>query len=258
MKIIKTFFLLCLTSGLFLLFTSHVLAAKTNMLTFTTQDFSPFSYLKNDIVSGPAVDIIKTVCQEIQMKCSFKLYPWPRAQALVKDGTANGMFVIGWNEKRSKWLYFSPPILDTEYGFFVQNDNPLEFNKVTDIDHYRVGVFGPSNTATSLKKIKIQVPGINIDQTPDDIACFRKLSRGRVQAVYSNKDVGFSLIKKLGLQNIRYAGSQKKLSYYIGFSILYNDKATIDQFNAAFMTLHKKGQIKKILKNYNMEPSKIK
>jgi len=34
--------------------------------------------------------------------------------------------------ERAKWLHFSPPLLNTEYGFFVRDDNPLKFTQKVD------------------------------------------------------------------------------------------------------------------------------
>lgn len=255
MKNIQSMFLIiaCLT----LLLISSASGEVNKKIVFTTQDFKPFSYLEGNEVAGPAVDIIRATCDQIRIEPVFKLYPWPRAQAMVRGGQANGMFVIGWNEERSKWLYFSPPILDTEYGFFIRVDNSLELNDLSMLDGYIIGVFGPSNTSRSLEKIQKQVPGIKIDMTPDDKACFTKLSIGRIQAVYSNKDVGFNWLGQLNYDNIRYAGAQKKLKYYIGFSKAYNDQNLVDRFNQAFLTLHKQGRIQDILNHYNMTASEI-
>src|SRR2546421_335482 len=125
-------------------------------LTFNTQDFAPFNYEVNGVVSGPAADVIRRVCVEIKVECPMRLLPWRRAQQEVEEGKAHGMFVIGWNSERAKWLYFSPALLNTEYGFFVRNDNPLKFVQNSDVKGYVVGVFGPSNTATSLEKIKAE------------------------------------------------------------------------------------------------------
>ena len=106
--------------------------------------------------------------------------PWRRAQQEVQEGKAHGMFVIGWNAERAKWLHFSPPLLDTEYGFFVREDNPLKFQQNTDVKGYTVGVYGPSNTATALEKIKAEINDVTIDMTPDDEAAFKKaLARPR-------------------------------------------------------------------------------
>ena len=57
----------------------------------------------------------------------MRLLPWRRAQQEVEDGKAQGMFVIGWNAERAEWLHFSPALVNTEYGFFVRDDNPLKF-----------------------------------------------------------------------------------------------------------------------------------
>jgi polar amino acid transport system substrate-binding protein len=133
-------------------------AAQAVELKFNTQDFPPpLNYAIDGVVSGPAAELIRKICDEMQITCSFKLLAWKRAQEEVKLGKAHGMFVIGWNEARAKWLYFSPPLLVTEYGFFVRDDNPIQYKDVSDVKSYRVGVYGPSNTATSLEKIKAEI-----------------------------------------------------------------------------------------------------
>ena len=96
-------------------------------LTFNTQDFAPFSYQVDGVVSGPATEIILKVCARINAKCTFVLLPWKRAQQEVKLGKVNGMFVIGWNKGRATWVHFSPPIMKTEYGFFVHQSNELTY-----------------------------------------------------------------------------------------------------------------------------------
>ena len=165
------------------------------------------------------------------------------------------MFVIGWNAERAKSLHFSPPLLVTEYGFFVRNDSPLTFKQNTDVKGYTVGVFGPSNTATALEKIKAEVKDLAIDMTPDDEAAFKKLSLGRVDAVFSNRDVGYDLVRTLDIKNVRYAGRQQSLKYYIGFSQKFTDKKVVDQFNVTFRTLHQQRVIQEILARYRMDPA---
>jgi polar amino acid transport system substrate-binding protein len=226
-------------------------------LKLNTQDFAPFNYEINGVVSGPAADIIRRICSEIKTDCSMHLLPWRRAQDEVANGTAHGLFVIGWNEERAKVFYFSPPLLNTEYGFFVRDDNPLKFKQNKDVKGYTVGVFGPSNTATTLEKIKAEIKEITIDMTPDDESAFRKLSVRRVDAVFSNRDVGYDLIHKLGLKNIRYSGRQQSLKYYIGFSQKFTDKKLVDQFNATFRSLHKHGIIQEILAKYKMDAAQL-
>lgn len=232
-------------------------------LTFTTQDFPPFNYDINGKVSGPAAEIVRRVCAELDVTCGFRLLPWTRAQQEVRSGKANGIFVVGWNTKRAKWLHFTPPVVDTEYGFFVATDNALSYSTLADVSGYRVGVYGPSNTSNSLDKIRADMvdkglDAITVDMRPDDESGFRKLGLGRLDAVFSNRDVGYALIAKLGLKGkIRYAGHQRKLKYYIGFSMEHNDKALLDAFDAAYRKLHQGGEIKRILDEHSMEISDL-
>jgi polar amino acid transport system substrate-binding protein len=253
MKIKKNFHIALVFGGFFV----FVALAGGAELKLNTQDFAPFNYEVNGVVAGPAADIIRKVCDDIKIDCSLRLLPWRRAQEEVRNGTAHGMFVIGWNEERAKTLYFSPALLNTEYGFFVRDDSPLNFKQNSDIKGYVVGVYGPSNTATSLEKIKAEIKDLTIDMTPDDEAAFRKLSIARVDAVFSNRDVGYDLIRKLGLKNLRYAGRQQSLKYYIGFSQKFTDKKLVDQFNVGFRNLHKRGVIQGILGKYKMDAAPL-
>jgi polar amino acid transport system substrate-binding protein len=226
-------------------------------LKFNTETFVPFNYEIDGVVSGPTADVVRRICNEMKFTCSLQLLPWRRTQQEVRDGKAHAMFSIGWNVERSKWLYFSPPVVQTAYGFFVRDNNPLKFNDVADVRGYTVGVYGPSNTSYSLEKIKEQIQNLTIDLRPDTESGFKKLSLGRVDAVYNNRDAGRHLVEKLNLTNIRYAGTHRTLKYYIGFSQKYTDKKIVDQFNATFLDLHKKGAIQEIFAKYNMEAAKL-
>ena len=232
-------------------------------LKFTTQDFPPFSYRINGAVSGPAVDIIRRVCTEMNAQCSFRLLPWARAQKEVRNGDANGMFVIGWNERRAEWVHFSPPIMKTEYGFFVNSDNALKYTDPSNIEGYKVGVYGPSNTSNSVDRLRARMAedgldAIVIDMRPDDESGFKKLAAGRLDAVFSNRDVGLALIAKLGLMDkIRYSGPQRTLNYYVGFSMAHNEQDVLQAFDAAYRKLHKSGEVKEILDKHSMEVAEL-
>ncbi|MFH2092402.1 MAG: ABC transporter substrate-binding protein [Pseudomonadota bacterium] len=235
-------------------------------LKLATQDFQPFSYLANpreselsaQKVAGPAAEIIHSVCSEMGTSYVLSLLPWRRAQYDTREaGIYHGLFLIGWNQKRSEWLYFSPPILQTEYGFFVTKDNPMNFKQGADLKGYTIGVFGPSNTSKSLEKIKSETDNFIIDMRPDDISGFKKLSIGRVNAVYSNKDVGFAILVKNNITNVRYAGMHKTLDYFIGFDKKNTPKDFVDEFNNTFIQLYNKKIIQGILEKYQMTPAAI-
>lgn len=230
---------------------------------FVTLEFAPFIYSENEEVAGPGRDVIEAVCNEAYIECSYGIYPWRRAQKLVRSGAADGMMVIGRNPKREKWIRFSPPHFRTEYGVFVNSKNPMQFKDISDLEGYRVGVFSPSNTATQLAGIRKEMVAkgltpIDIDERPDDASGFRKLAVERVEAVYSNRDRGRNIIERQGLAaHVRYAGGYQGILYYAGFRRTFSDQSILDRFDAAWRKLLDRGEIQKIIESYGLEPAKL-
>jgi len=239
--------------------------AKDTELIFNTQEFSPFNYSSSGKAAGPVLEVINAVCAKLKISCIHKVMPWRRAQKEVRDGDADGLFVVGKNKSRESWLYFSLPIITTEYGFFVLKSNTKTFKTLDDIQGYKVGVFGPSNTSNSLLKISEKLEDDN--KTPldirtlyDDTLVFKQLNsetRG-LQAVYSNKDVGNDLIKKLNLKNLKYMGKQKELNYYISFSKKTVSKEMVDKFNQVLRNMHLNNELKYILEKYSLQSANLK
>jgi len=235
-------------------FLTIALNCQSQELILDTQDFAPYSFLENGQVSGPAASVIKQVCAEMGTKCQLRLLSWTRAQYNVRKGKANGLFVVAKNKEREDWLHFSLPIFQAEYGIFVRESDTMKFTDGSQLKGYVVGVYGPSNTSKQLELIKKHVPEMKIDLRRDDVVGFKKLFHGRNDAVFSNKDVGWMIIKKNKFKGIRYAGTYKKTLYYIGFSKKTTDEKTVKAFNDAYLKLYKNGSIKTILHNFDMTP----
>ena len=238
-------------------------ALSADKIRFVTLEFAPFIYGKNQQVAGPGKELIAAVCSEAQLECSYDIYPWRRAQELLKSGDADAMMVIGRNPKREEWIRFSPPHFRTEYGIFVKADNALDFLDVSQIEGYRIGVFAPSNTATQLRGIQEQMvqqglAPIEIDERPDDASGFRKLAAGRIDAVYSNRDRGRQILEAEGLvDRLHYAGGHQAILYYAGFARNFPHPELIKRFDEAWRSLFRRGAAQEIIKRYGLEPAKI-
>jgi polar amino acid transport system substrate-binding protein len=238
-------------------------AAADGMLRFVTLEFAPFIYGENEQVAGPGRDVIAAICATAKIDCTFDIYPWRRAQELMKSGDADGMMVIGRNPAREEWLHFSPPMFRTEYGFFVRADNPLAFDDRSQIAGYRVGTFAPSNTATQLEGIRSSMAEtglepIRIDGHPDDAAGLRKLAAGRLDAVYSNRDRGWGIVAAEALDGqVRYAGQHKAILYYTGITKNYPHQDVVARFFAAWRALFASGAAQQIIKRYGLEPASV-
>ena len=229
------------------------------ILILNTQDFPPLQYRLNPFGSrlyGPAPKAIRAACLQAQLTCILRLYEdWGEAQRLVKQHTAHGMFLIGWNAKRATFLHRSIAVADAEYGFFVKQDDPLNFTDIADLDGYPIGVYAPSNVATTLQTIGValQAQGkrIRITETRDDKPLFYQLAteNSAFDAVFSNKDSGMTVIKGEGIQGLRYTGPYKTLQYDVGFSKHLVHPSLVERFKQAFKALQDDGTIRQIYAN---------
>ncbi|MFZ5426914.1 MAG: substrate-binding periplasmic protein [Thermodesulfobacteriota bacterium] len=224
-------------------------------LRFAIQEFEPFTYNQDGLPRGAAVECVFAVCKAMGEQCGMDIYPWPRAQIMVRKGELDGLFVLGFNPGRAAWLRFSPPLMETEYGFFTRRGSPFSYEEPRSLSGLTIGVYGPSNTSHTLMQLLKDAPSAAMDMRPDDESGFVKLSLGRVDAVFSNKEVGLAVVGRLGLGNVVYAGRQSVTTYYVAFSH-HADIAKVRQFNHTLATLQRNGIIPAILSRYGMTPPK--
>jgi len=235
------------------------------VLGFNTDEFAPFTYYEDGKAAGPVVDIVNYTCKKLDINCVHEVLPWRRAVQEIKDGKADGLYVVGKNKSRESWLHFSHPIITTQYGFFVLKSNNKVYKSIKDIEGYKVGVFGPSNTNSSLDKINEQLKSENnqpldIRVLDEDLHVFLQLNsqnRG-LQAVYSNIDVGFYFIRKYKLENIKYMGKNKELDYYISFSKKTVSEDLVKKFNGVIKNMHQNKELQKILDRYFLKSAYLK
>lgn len=237
---------------------------KRPSLVLLTQNFAPFHYTASRIneADGPIPQIVKLACEKAGINCRILLYDqWGLAQEDVKNGGADGIFVVAWNSQRAKWLRRSTAIIETEYGLFVRDTDNVQFEETlynpSLLEGYTIGVYGPSGTSSSLIKLRnsLRNKGVNIsiDMCGDDRPLFRKLSLSEEKnGVYSNRIVGESIIKGMALNNVRYAGPHRGLTYYVGFSKQLVSSALVEKFNQAYLSLVDQGDVISILANHNM------
>jgi len=223
-------------------------------LNFVTPNSAPFQYKTERGMRGPFISIIHKVCDEMKISCSIEyVESWNRAKHMVRMGSmfkqknVNGVATLAWSEERTAWLYYSPPIIQTGYGFFIRNNDVLQPSSILGLQGYTISVHGPSKSSRNLEQIKDKLVDLEIDMSFDQESGLKKLSRGRVDAVYLNKDIGKFLIKSLGLGNVSYAFDHQTVNYFIAFSKASTDKKIADRFNAAYIKLYEGGIIRELI-----------
>jgi len=241
----------------FIVFTSNSYSTDIN---FITPDSPPFQYRDGNQMVGPFITIIQLVCKEMEITCKTHwIDNWRRAKLYVKNGETyygeriNAISTLAWEKERTNWLYYSPPIIESRYGFFTHKSNKKNHLDLKSLKGHTISVHGPSKSANNVKKIISEVGDMKINILTGHDRALKMLSKKRVKYIYVNKDIGHFITKKNKLKGIKYILDHLTVNYYIAFSKASTDKELVERFNKTYKKLYNKGLIKKaIIKDFSL------
>lgn len=107
------------------------------------EDYWPAIYRgKNGNPRGIFNDILTEVFKRLHIPLKKAVYPWKRAQELVKDGKADGMVTV-WTKERQKFTVATEPIWYINETLLFRSDNPkackiLKINSFKELRNFVV------------------------------------------------------------------------------------------------------------------------
>jgi polar amino acid transport system substrate-binding protein len=234
------------------------LSSAAQTLHFVTEPFPPFNYVEDGVVAGPTAKIVRTVCAQIKIECTFEILPWRRAILLTQQGKVDGIFSIVSTPERTRMFYLSTPFVETAYSLYAIDSNKFVYHNEQDLAGHKIGVYGPTGTSTTLEELVKPVHDVKIAMEIDTLNALRVLSSGGYGddgLVWSNGDVADITIQKSGIRNLRKVSDVKKIQYSIGFSRQSVDPQLFKHFDDSLNGLIKDGTVKAILEKSNLKPT---
>ena len=116
--------------------------------------------------------------------------PWKRALEGIKAGKHDGLYTVWYRKEREAWFVYSDSIAPAnELGFYKRKEKDISFKTIEDLKPYTIGVtrgyaLPPGFDQASLK----------ISRVKDDEVSLRKLHKGRVDMVLTDKILGKFII----------------------------------------------------------------
>ena len=225
------------------------------------EDYRPLIYLsETGKAEGILYDILSEVFKRMHIKFDCKLYPWSRAQKMVKDGKADGMVTV-YTEERRKLFKATDPIVVVNEHLFTNHNNPkikeiLNIKSIEGLKRYIVvETIGSGWTKEQLKRAKIiWVPtaqsAINmIASKRADIFLMSDYSG----QTFLEDEIGQNSPLKDKLKEVvagKYSIAKLKYRLLIRKNSPYVD--IIDTINKTLLQMHKDGTYKKIMKRHNI------
>ena len=232
-----------------------------------TEDFPPFQTLHNSTIQGPMYSVMRQICKEAKLQCTFELLAWKDAYKQAVEGDADVVFSILLEvPERADLFFLSPSIVNTSYSFFVTSRNDWKYSGVSSLGGMTVGAYGPSGTSivaqeVADKRVAMGFPPLPLIIEPSIVLSYQNLITGKYGAngaVVVNKEVGMALLKKHSIIGPKDAGEIKKITYGFGVSRksknpMIKPKEIFERMTAALATLQQRGDVLDTLRFYGLK-----
>jgi len=238
--------LLLLTSCLLI---SNYAYASNNIRLLATENYPPLNYVKDNVLIGPAVDIVETIQSSLNSHAKIEIYPWKRAFLTATSKKNTAIFSLARSKKREHLFKWVGPIATKKYAFYALNNSPIIVNSLDDAHSYIIGIQNGGITEEYLfsegfnKLHPVTTPKQNLG----------KLLKGRIDLWYVNNAtlVEQAKIMSIPLSQLREVFVVKNEQFYIGFNKNTPNK-TISLWQNAYQHLYQQGIIKQIYKKHKL------
>ncbi len=220
-----------------------------------TGDYPPFTSETMD-GKGFFSEIVTAAFKEMGEEVSYSFFPWKRCESVVQKGDFFAAIPYSKSEEREKIFDFSDiGHVSEELLFYYAPQNDLSsfnYTKYSDLKPYKIAGMLGYYYIEAMKK-----EGLKLDNTPNEIAAFKKLIGGRVDLIPIDKTTGMTLIKENfpnELANIKTVKNPLGASYsLLMISRKYPDaKALTEKFNMGLKKIQENGIYDAILKKHNL------
>lgn len=223
------------------------------------EDYRPYIYQdENTVIKGIFRDIMVEAFKRMDIPLQASLYPWTRAQHLVKIGKADGMVTIP-TEKRLAFLNATDPLVSANARVFVKNDNPRlkelqALRSYAEFKDFRVVDYIGDGWAEKVYK------DMDIIWSSNSNNCIVMLAKNRADIFVSNEFVGFDKLRWLLENKSQHSSDLEKIIALphifetVDYTLLINKNSKyidiIPRFNEVLRQMKKDGTHDTIVKNY--------
>ncbi|MBF0118281.1 MAG: amino acid ABC transporter substrate-binding protein [Desulfobacterales bacterium] len=249
------FRILILLIGLFFFYTQNLMA-QTVLRLATVDNFPPFSYKKNGVLTGVAIEVVFEMAQRLGIKLEIRTYPWRRVMESIEEGVIDGGFSLFKTEKRKDFCLYTGIIQYEEYHLFVKKGNQFPFSSIKDLYGKTIGidrgVFVSKEFEQAVYDKKIIIEEVN-DMTMVNV---KKLYQKRIDAMIGDKDVvpHYAMVSEFYGEIISLGPVHEKQASYLVLSKrsnIPNKEKLQKQITFVLTKIWEDGTYQKILSRYN-------
>ena len=234
-----------------LLFIQLKIFPAEKVIKLSTLEWPPYINIKQKNF-GFFGEVVKNVLKKIGYETQIDVMPWARALYLAEKGSYDGIIPTYYSKERAEFFLYSDPVYITKIVLFKKKDKRINFNKLSDLNKYTIGIVRGSVTSAEFDSANY----LHKEEASNDERNIAKLCHDRVDLINGDLEV----IKYLSFHNYKKCYKnieplQNSLNV-IGISLALNKntpnaKEIIRKFNIELKNLKDQNEIKKIYVKYN-------
>ena len=220
-------------------------------LKILTEDLPPLNYLKNGVLVGPSVEIVKEIQKRVGSDEQIKVYPWARAYKMALEEKNVVLFSTTRSEAREDLFKWVGPLATKRDVLVAKKGSGLNINTLQDAK--RVGRIGTIRDDTKEHLLK-SLGFTNLESISDEKMNVKKLVLGRID-LWAYKVPGIKTVSELaGVDHneLEVVYHLRKIDLSIAFSKQTSD-SIVEKWRNAYNEMTADGTIIKIQSKWHVE-----
>ncbi len=240
--------LFALIAAVFLLSAQPVLAEE---LTILTENLPPLNYVKDGVLVGPSVEIVKEIQKRVGSSEEIKVYPWARAYKMALEDENVVLFGMTHTKVRENIFKWVGPLATKRDILVAKKGSGIKINNLEDAK--KVNRIGTLRDDT--RERLLQSHGFtNLESVSDEQKNAKKLVMRRID-LWAYKQPGLKTVCELAGVNyneIEEVYHLRVSELMIAFSKKTSD-SIVQKWRNAFNDMLADGTVKKIHDKWDVE-----
>jgi len=197
---------------------------------FSTAVIPPYQVLtSNGVIKGTAISLLNCTMRGLGETYRIDVFPWQRAQELVKEGEYDAFFVASENAERNQYAIRSEPFFDSKWNWYYLPDSEIQPTSETFSYSAKVGVVYGTNMSTWVNK--------NFDDPSHQetaSSLIGMLDAKKIDAVLLTEPMFLAVMqkdKKLQNRYHQFTVRDRPLAAYFGRLFLKDNPKFLEHFN---------------------------
>lgn len=217
-------------------------------LRFITEEYKPFNYSQDLKALGLGSELLKHICNELDIDCNIEFLPWDEGYEEVLSTDNSVLFSTVLTSIRKDKFKWAGPYASLDWNFYTSSTNQIKINSLEDAK--RAGKIGVIDQY-AIEQYLVSEGFSNLVYCSDINDCIDKLIKGEIDLYPSDKFTTESALKAIGktIYSVKSVYTLKTDLIYFAFNKNVSDDVVAD-FQEIIDLAKKYGKLKELSEQY--------